>query len=85
MDVYAANGICLMHLATFGDEDFMGKIRAVAQSCHGSSYQCTWAKRYVLKRSLQWRDMKEKVLTVCIPGRLSVCVCVCVFFPFGFT
>lgn len=24
-----------MHLSTFGDEDFMGKIRCICQGCHG--------------------------------------------------
>ena len=61
MDTFAQNCICLMHLSTFGDEDFMGKIRGVAQAAHGSTYMSTWARRYALKRALQWRGMKEKI------------------------
>lgn len=59
VDHFEATRICLMHLSTFGDEDFMGKIRCICQGCHGGTYMQTWARRYALKRSLQWRDMKH--------------------------
>lgn len=59
VDHYERTKICLMHLATFGDEDFMGKIRSICQACHGGTYMVTWARRYALKRALQWKQMKR--------------------------
>ena len=59
VDHFAQTCLCLLHLSTFGDEDFMGKIRKVAQACHGATYMHAWAKRYVLKRSLQWSEMRK--------------------------
>ena len=47
-------------LSTFGDEDFMNKARNVARSCHGKTFMVQWARRYALKRALQWREMKEQ-------------------------
>lgn len=76
-----------MHLSTFGDEDFMGKIRCICQGCHGGTYMQTWARRYALKRSLQWRDMKhggaEKNLSighesvVCYHAQHACVTCFC--------
>ena len=58
VDHHEKTKICLMHLATFGDEDYMGKVRSICQACHGSTYMSTWARRYALKRALQWKEMK---------------------------
>ena len=58
VDHFEETAICLMHVSTFGDEDYMGKIRGICQGCHGSTYMLTWARRYALKRALQWREMK---------------------------
>ena len=60
VDHHEETCLCLLHLSTFGDEDFMGKIRKVAQSCHGKTYMHAWARRYVLKRALQWSEMKKE-------------------------
>ena len=59
LDHYKSTKICLMFLATFGDEDYMGKIRRICQACHGATYMKTWVRRYALKRALQWREMKK--------------------------
>ena len=58
VDHFEETQICLMHASTFGDEDYMGKIRCICQGCHGATYMLTWARRYALKRALQWREMK---------------------------
>lgn len=50
---------CPMFLSTFGDEDFMHKVRGICCACHGRTYTTTWARRYSLKRSLQWRQIKK--------------------------
>ena len=59
VDSFESSSICLMHLATFGDEDFMGKCRKICQACHGSTYMLTWSRRYALKRALQWQGLKK--------------------------
>ena len=59
VDVFSQNKICLQHLSAFLDEDFMGKTRSIAQSCHGSTYHKAWARRYCLKRALQFRALKD--------------------------
>eukprot|EP00438_Fugacium_kawagutii_P019266 Skav217556 [mRNA] locus=scaffold1602:293891:294970:+ [translate_table: standard] len=59
VDHHEETCLCLMHLCCLGDEDFMGKMRKVAQACHGKTYMHTWAKRYALKRALQWSEMRE--------------------------
>ena len=59
VDHHQQSCLCLIHLSTFGDEDFMGKCRRIAQSCHGKTYMHSWAKRYVLKRALQWSEMRK--------------------------
>ncbi|CAL1170983.1 unnamed protein product [Cladocopium goreaui] len=58
VDHFEETQICLMHASTFGDEDYMGKIRCICQGCHGATYMLTWARRYALKRALQWTEMK---------------------------
>lgn len=58
IDHFSESKLCLMFLSTFGDEDYMGKLRNICQSCHGSTYIQTWARRYALKRALQWKNMK---------------------------
>lgn len=58
VDAFQETKICAMHLSTFGDEDYMGKVRRICQGCHGGVYMQTWTKRYALKRLLQWREMK---------------------------
>ena len=59
VDHFLATRLNLMHLSTFMDEDFMGKMRNVCKACHGNTYMVGWARRYVLKRALQWREMKN--------------------------
>jgi hypothetical protein len=59
VDHHQESCLCLIHLSTFGDEDFMGKCRRIAQACHGKTYMHAWAKRYVLKRALQWSEMRK--------------------------
>ena len=59
IDHHQETGLCLLHLSTFGDEDFMGKVRQICQACHGSTYMQSWAKRYLLKRAVQWSEMKK--------------------------
>lgn len=49
-----------MFLATFGDEDYMHKIRNIARACHGATFHRQWAKRYALKRALQWQEIKKR-------------------------
>ena len=81
VDHHAQTRLCLMHLSTFGDEDYMGKVRKVCQSCHGSTYMLAWARRYALKRALQWKEMKKvpmcfawwKSCFVCLIWELSIC------------
>lgn len=63
--------LCLLHLSTFGDEDFMGKVRRIAQSCHGQTYMHAWARRYVLKRAMQWSEMREKEKARFVPGDMG--------------
>ena len=60
IDHHELTKLCLMFLSTFGDEDYMGKIRKICQGCHGMNYMLSWARKYILKRSLQWREMKKK-------------------------
>ena len=69
VDFHASTCLCLLHLSTFNDEDFMGKIRKIAQACHGKTFVHAWAKRYALKRGLQWSEGKN---VHC--HRLRVCV-----------
>ncbi|CAK9008584.1 unnamed protein product [Durusdinium trenchii] len=61
VDHFSATQLCLMHLSTFSDEDFMHKIRCICQSCHGGNYMRSWSRRYALKRALQWRDIKKEL------------------------
>ena len=61
VDHHEETELCLLHLSTFGDEDFMGKIRKIAAACHGKTYMHAWAKRYALKRALQWSEMRKSV------------------------
>ena len=49
-----------MFLATFGDEDYMHKIRNICRACHGATFHRQWAKRYALKRALQWQEIKKR-------------------------
>lgn len=79
LDHYESSGLCLMHLSTFGDEDFMGKIRRVAQSCHGHTYMHAWAKRYALKRALQWSELRKCEEKHDQSWCVCVCVCACSF------
>ena len=58
IDTFEKTEICLMHMSTFGDEDFMGKVRGICQGCHGGTYMVAWARRYALKRALLWREIK---------------------------
>ena len=60
VDHHEMTKICLMHLATFGDEHYMGKTRNICQSCHGGTYMMTWARRYAVKRALQWKQMMSE-------------------------
>ena len=59
VDHFSETQLCLQHLSCFSDEDFMGKIRRLCQASHGKTYMVSWAKRYALKRALQWRVMRE--------------------------
>jgi hypothetical protein len=59
IDHHELTKLCLMFLSTFGDEDYMGKIRRICQGCHGMNYMLSWARKYILKRALQWREMKK--------------------------
>ena len=59
IDHHELTKLCLMFLSTFGDEDYMGKIRRICQGCHGMNYMLSWARKYTLKRALQWREMKK--------------------------
>lgn len=61
VDHFSATQLCLMHLSTFSDEDFMHKIRCICQSCHGGNYMRSWSRRYALKRALQWREIKKEL------------------------
>ena len=69
VDFHASTCLCLLHLSTFNDEDFMGKIGKIAQACHGETFVHAWAKRYALKRGLQWSEGEN---VHC--HRLRVCV-----------
>ena len=75
VDHFEETCLCLMHLSTLGDEDFMGKIRRVAQACHGRTYMHAWAQRYVLKRALQWREMKKSGCNTCWGRRCFQIAC----------
>ena len=46
IDHHQETRLCLLHLSTFGDEDFMGKVRNICQACHGPTFMHSWAKRY---------------------------------------
>ena len=59
LDHFQSTRLSLMHLSTFMDEDYMGKVRTLCRACHGSTYMQTWARRYVLKRALQWRELQK--------------------------
>lgn len=58
VDHHEATKLSLVHLSTFQDEDFMGKARGICRASHGATFQLGWARRYALKRALQWKDMK---------------------------
>ena len=58
IDHHEETKLCLMHLSTFGDEDYMGKLRRLCQACHGKTYMVSWVKRYALKRALQWKEIR---------------------------
>ena len=49
-----------------------GEIRRICQGCHGSTYMLAWARRYILKRALQWREMKKWNW---YPGMCETCRC----------
>ena len=72
IDHHEETKLCLMFLSTFGDEDYMGKIRRICHGCHGSTYMLAWARRYILKRALQWREMKKWNW---YPGMCETCRC----------
>lgn len=55
VDFYETTGLSPIHMSAFLDEDFMGKARKICLSCHGATFMKQWARRYVLKRALQWR------------------------------
>ena len=86
IDHHQETGLCLLHLSTFGDEDFMGKVRQICQACHGSTYMQSWAKRYLLKRAAQWSEMKKcavgpsmvHVMTACFAFWCWYGACMCV-------
>ena len=81
IDHHEQTGICLLHVSTFGDEDFMHKTRTICRACHGSTYMKAWARRYALKRALQWQDMRKwHGAALCNERtflRCETCVCVC--------
>lgn len=51
----------------------MVKIRRVAQSCYGRTYMHAWAKRYGLKRALQWSELRKCEKNMITVSRVSVC------------
>ena len=63
LDHHETSKLCLMFLSTFGDEDYMGKVRGICRACHGMTYMKSWARRYILKRALQWRELKKETRT----------------------
>ena len=42
------------------DEDCMGKIAPVTTASHASHFMRTWTVKYMVKKSMRWREMKRK-------------------------
>ena len=48
-----------MSFANFVDEDQMKSLRGIIQSCHHSTLMQTWARKYILKKSLLWQRIAK--------------------------
>ena len=65
LDHAVETGMNPMHLSNFLDEDNMKMMRGVAKACHAKTVKHAWARRYILKKVLNWRGGKTYDKLIC--------------------
>ena len=46
-----------IQMANFSDEDHMKYMKSVAAGCHAAAQSRTWARRWIVKKTFQWKRL----------------------------